>query len=403
VALWLGRELFGVRAGWACAVLAALNPLLTAYAQETRMYSLVTLLSLLVAGAFTGVFVQRRRGMRALLALSLTALLYTHGWGLFLAGVAAGAALLLTLSGDDRRAMALDVAVVFGAVALLFAPWLPTLLFQSAHTGAPWARIPRPHALSSAVLQVVAGPGPLFALVVVGGVALWRGRAGDRRAAATLTVLGAGTLVIAWAYSQHVRAWSPRYFTVLVGPLVLLGGLVVARARTAGVVALAIVAIAWFGLPPYYTLSRKSNIRTVAARLERDIRPGDVVVAAQPETGPLLRYALGPRYVYATAFGRSPDPFIMDWRDALKRLKAVPAQRLLALARALPPGRRLAFVRPVTLYSSWHAPWTRVVKRRSAQLAAALERDRALRRVAVVQPGRRGTRSTLHAIVYERR
>jgi hypothetical protein len=238
---------------------------------------------------------------------------------------------------------------------------------------------------------------------VAGAAALWRGREADRRAAATLVVLGAGTLLVAWAYGQHVRAWSPRYLTVLIGPLVLLGGLVVARARIAGVAALAVIAITWFALPPYYTLARKSNIRTVAGRLEPHIRPGDLIVAGQPDTGPLLRYALGPGYVYATALGRTRDPFVMDWRDALKRLRAAKPRRVLALAHALPAGRRLAFVTPVFRYGGWHAPWTRMVKLRATQLAAALRRDRALRRVAVVRPGRRGTRSTLAAVVYERR
>lgn len=367
------------------------------------MYSLVALLSLLVTGAFIGVFVQRRRRMGILLALSLAALLYTHGWGIFLAATTAGAAVLLTLSGRDRRTMALDIVLVYGAAALLFAPWLPTLAFQAAHTGAPWARIPHGHALDYAVEYVIGGPGALFALVVAGAVAVWRGRPGDRRAAATLTVLGIGTLLVAWGYSQHTRAWSPRYLTVLLGPLLLAGGLLVARSRTAGVAALALIAITWFGQPPYYTLARKSNIRTVAARLRHHVAPGDLIVAGQPDTGPLLRYALGPRYVYATAFGRTPDPQVMDWRDAVTRLRDARARRVLALARALPPGRRIAFVRPVTLYSGWHAPWTRLVKRRSSQIAAALERDRALKRVAVVRPGRRGTRSTLRAVVYQRR
>jgi hypothetical protein len=253
------------------------------------------------------------------------------------------------------------------------------------------------------VLEVVAGPGPLCALAVAAGMALWRGRATDRRAAATLTVLGAGTLLVAWGYSQHVRAWSPRYLTVLIGPLALLGGLVVARARAAGAAALAVVALAWFALPPYASLVRKSNIRTVAAGLEHHLRPGDMVVAGQPDTGPLLRYALGSRYVYATALGRSSDPSVMDWRDAVRRLRAARTRRVRALARALQPGQRLAFVRPVTRQFSWHAPWTRLVRVRSAQIAAALDRDRALRRVAVVRPGRPGTRSTLRAVVYVRR
>src|SRR4051794_23668457 len=41
VALWAGWSLFGRRAGVVAAVLAAVNPVLSAYAQETRMYSLL--------------------------------------------------------------------------------------------------------------------------------------------------------------------------------------------------------------------------------------------------------------------------------------------------------------------------------------------------------------------------
>jgi uncharacterized membrane protein len=45
-AAWLGaRALFGDRAAWIAALLAAINPFLTYYAQETRMYALVALLS----------------------------------------------------------------------------------------------------------------------------------------------------------------------------------------------------------------------------------------------------------------------------------------------------------------------------------------------------------------------
>src|SRR5438876_1505816 len=95
--LWLGRALFGARAGWACATLCALSPLLSAYAQEARMYSLLALLSLLASGAFVLVFVQRRRRFRWLLAGALAALLYTHAWGIFFTLVAALACAVLAL------------------------------------------------------------------------------------------------------------------------------------------------------------------------------------------------------------------------------------------------------------------------------------------------------------------
>ena len=51
-----GRALFGARAGWLAAALAACNPYLTYYAQETRMYALVAFLGLVVAATFALAF-----------------------------------------------------------------------------------------------------------------------------------------------------------------------------------------------------------------------------------------------------------------------------------------------------------------------------------------------------------
>ena len=65
-AAWLGaRALFGDRAAWIAALLATINPFLTYYAQETRMYTLVALLSTVVTATFVVVFVQRRRALAA--------------------------------------------------------------------------------------------------------------------------------------------------------------------------------------------------------------------------------------------------------------------------------------------------------------------------------------------------
>src|SRR5690349_9183203 len=60
--LWAGWSLFGRRAGLICAALCAVNPFLTAYAQETRMYALMLVLSLLATAAFLHVFAYGRRG-----------------------------------------------------------------------------------------------------------------------------------------------------------------------------------------------------------------------------------------------------------------------------------------------------------------------------------------------------
>ena len=63
--LWAGWSLFGRRAGLFCAALCAVNPFLTSYAQETRMYSLMLVMSLLATAAFLHVFAFGRRRLPA--------------------------------------------------------------------------------------------------------------------------------------------------------------------------------------------------------------------------------------------------------------------------------------------------------------------------------------------------
>ena len=71
-AAWLGgRALFGDRAAWIAALLAAINPFLTYYSQETRMYALVALLSTIVTATFVVTFVQGRRAWLPVFSVSL--------------------------------------------------------------------------------------------------------------------------------------------------------------------------------------------------------------------------------------------------------------------------------------------------------------------------------------------
>ncbi|MDO9356691.1 MAG: glycosyltransferase family 39 protein, partial [Solirubrobacteraceae bacterium] len=61
VSFLFARRIAGGRAAWIAALLAAGHPFLTYYAQETRMYSLVSLEALVLAGALVLVFTQRQR------------------------------------------------------------------------------------------------------------------------------------------------------------------------------------------------------------------------------------------------------------------------------------------------------------------------------------------------------
>src|SRR3712207_699665 len=100
VAWWGGRLLFGPRSGWRAAGLAAVNPFVTHYAQEARMYALVALLGLIAAICCVQAFAtvppedgSVRRNAALGFALAFAAMLYTHNWAFFfgLATAAAGA------------------------------------------------------------------------------------------------------------------------------------------------------------------------------------------------------------------------------------------------------------------------------------------------------------------------
>ena len=131
--LWAGWSLFGRRAGLICAALCAVNPFLTNYAQETRMYSLMLLLSLLTSAAFLHVFAFRRRALPARRSSSSSRCSSTPTTGGSSWRVGAFIALVpCWYVSEDRRALVRDALIGFGGVGVLYLPWVPTLLHQVA-------------------------------------------------------------------------------------------------------------------------------------------------------------------------------------------------------------------------------------------------------------------------------
>ena len=167
-ALWAGTAAAGRTAGWVAAALAAFNPFLTLYGQEARMYALVALLSVLACGSFVRGFVDGSRRHQALFAVELAALLYTHAWAIFLAlGFAVAAAVAM-------RGRAREAVLPFAAAAVAFVPWLPTLVDQARHTGAPWSKTPSLGALLGGLPGALDGGGGAAAVIAVGVVGALR-------------------------------------------------------------------------------------------------------------------------------------------------------------------------------------------------------------------------------------
>ena len=403
-----GRALFGPRAGWFAAGLFAMDPFLTYYAQETRMYALVALLSLVVAATFALVFVQRRRAWLPVFAVATALLVYTHNWGLFLA-VGTGAAFLALLGGAaDKRAMWRDALLGYGAVAIVYLPWVPTLLSQARHTGAPWSEAPKADDALGAIVSLLGGPpsAMAFALGAGSGIAALlvapRLRGPEARATLALLTMGIVALALAWATSQISPAWATRYLSVLLGPLLLVGAAGLSRAGALGLVVVAILAVLWFN-PRTRALEGKSNAHTATVLVRDQLQRGDLVVAVHPEQGPLMHLYLPKGMRWANAMGPVADPRVMDWRDALDRLKAAkPTPTEDALVRSLAPNQRMLVVFPIIRSADWGAPWTSLVRRRSARWQHVLDDDPRLARV-VAAPHLNGRRPKgVRLVMYQR-
>ena len=161
LAYLVGRRRGGPLLGWIFLGLFALSPFVVRYATETRMYSLLMLLVLmgyllvddLVRGGKPG------WGRVAGLAIVVSALLYSHYWTMWLLG-AVGFVLLFVwrrAARDEARKGSGRALVALVAGGITFLAWVPSLLYQSAHTGTPWAGPVRPTSLLASTLTDFGG------------------------------------------------------------------------------------------------------------------------------------------------------------------------------------------------------------------------------------------------------
>ena len=403
VGLWGGWKLFGRWAGIVTGILCAGNPFLTAYAQETRMYSLVVLLSLLATVFFLFAFVQRERRYIPFFAVSLAALLYTHLWAAFFV-LASGALWLgfVWFQRSERKQLFRDGLLGFGGAFLLWLPWLPTAIYQLQHTAAPWAHGPTWRAAQQIPLTLGGGKyeWPITAIAaLVGLVVAWRVRARGERAAES--VGGGGLLAVrndragwiafallalivglAWTISNASGVWANRYFAVFVGPFLIWLGWSFARAGVIGIAALVILG-AGFQFYPHTPerMHLKSNVNLVVTANADRLRRGDIVLSTHPEQIPLIYHYMNQAGAhglrYATQMGWFPDPQVMDWRDVTERLERTRVSRdLVPILDDMRVGQQLYMIRPITSRESqWTAPWTSAVRRRSRQWIRAMDRD----------------------------
>jgi mannosyltransferase len=363
---WIaGRRRGGPVLGWITLTVVALSPFAVRYSDEARMYSLVMFLT------FAGYLLVDdvlRRGKDDLLRLAgiavvAAALLYTHYWALWLLVAAGLMVLWRAWRTDDRkvRAAALKVAVALVVGGVLFVPWLPVMLYQSAHTGTPWADPARPTVALALILDDV-GAGfysemgffgavtAVFALLAVFG----RGR--DRRHIdldlRTVRQFRGETVVFVLAFAIGITfsflakgAFATRYAAVLFPFLALLvaGGVTrfLARWVRSGVL-LALCAMMATGIV-WNVSDHRTQAGQIGAAVDANAQPGDLVVYCPDQLGPAGSRAITADVEQVTYpdFG---DPRYVDWVDYKARNDAADPEAFAQEVLRRAPADRGLFV-----------------------------------------------------------
>jgi len=338
------RRVGGARAAWFCVALVSLSPFAIRYGTETRMYAMVSVLAVLGWLLVDDALRRPTLGRLAGIALVVGLLLWTHYWAMwFLAAAGLGLVVHGWRARRDGRAEDLSATVrVVLAVAiggLTFVPWLPTLLYQGAHTGTPWARPVRPTEMIAFTLSDFGG-GPHPEATVLGwllGVAVLLGLLGTavsrfhidldlrtQREARPFAILIAGTLSIACIVGYATGAtYATRYASVFFPFLLVLAALGIDQIRSRPIV-LAVLTVflvlGGVGGVLNVTTARSDAKRSADAILAK-AHPGDLVVYCPDQLGPSTSRLLAGGLDQVTYPDLAPPERVnwVDYKDRLQR------------------------------------------------------------------------------------
>jgi mannosyltransferase len=362
--IWIaGNRLGGRTVGSAATVLVATSPFAIYYGTEARMYSLVAFLTTTGFLAVDSALKKPTRSNLTATALCTALLLYSHYWSLYLVAVTGAWLVYQTWRGPVARrrpARSTLVAVVAGCAA--FIPWLPTFIYQSQHTGTPWAVPANFSAMVNAISSFAGGPtneGRALALLyfALAGLGLF-GLATDRfhisldvraRPAARglgIVVVGTLALAIAGGYLQN-SAFSARYASVIFIPLLLLVAMGLGTFSDRRIAAAILVASAVFGLATSLPNidTQRSQAFEAASVLDRSAKPGDVVAYCPDQLGPDGARLLPAGKYQEITFPRGNGPQFVNWIDYAKVVGGASPKAFAArLEQMSGPDHRIWFV-----------------------------------------------------------
>jgi 4-amino-4-deoxy-L-arabinose transferase-like glycosyltransferase len=132
-----GRVLFSERIALVAAVLAAIAPQLTEHSSQIRPYGLLSLGALASAVSLIVSLTSNTRRAWAVYVVATTTILYTHNWAwAIILGELATVLIYLRAAAPDRRRVLLRNGILaWCAILAMYAPWIPSFLYQTAHAG----------------------------------------------------------------------------------------------------------------------------------------------------------------------------------------------------------------------------------------------------------------------------
>ena len=352
LAFVIGRRRGGSLLGWIAVAVVSLSPFAVRYSDEARMYSLVMLLvfvgwilldDILRCGRATVVRLGALSGTTALL-------LYTQYWGLWIAAAVGLFVIWLSVRGTEPvlRSSARRVLLSLGVGLLLFVPWIPTMLYQSAHTGTPWASPMRPTAMVAWTLCTFAfgdyADAALFAAVLLMMVLLALFGFGRSRRSIELqfrprsqfAIEGAvilAVVLISTVVSVAAGAgYAPRYASVyfpLVAVMVAAGITRFLAPRPRVIVAL-VVLLPMLGGSVLSARETRSQSRQIVEALAADqsATGRDLLVVCPDQLGPAIGRELeirpsGSLGLTAVSYPDGGELGFVDWVDYQQRNDAV--------------------------------------------------------------------------------
>ncbi|NOZ04875.1 MAG: hypothetical protein GXP41_00785 [Chloroflexi bacterium] len=370
VLFWLGREMFDARTGLLAAALGMGLPLHVSVSHEARMYTLLALFTALSMGFLYRAWRDgQRKDWGAYVVFSLLAL-YTHNWALLVVASQGVWSLFRLLWNREERKGIRSWFVSEVMIVLGYLPWVPVLLKQNQRlvVAGSWlaqgSRVGNLFRIANEMTGLAFSGGRYYLwllLFFLGAFSLVRDRESlsfrlDMKAAPTLVLAClAGPLLLAVFLTGNGLGVVPSYATMAVYPalcLLLARGVFGLRFRPLMVITVAIIALLWARVLIPEIGQPTSSLREVAAFVEQNSRPGDVIVIAPDYLATTFNYyyqGTQPQVSFPDQPGRRVEE--IEWLDYNRRWEhATITPTLQFVQKSLGPGGRVWLIAPLDAY-----------------------------------------------------